>query len=173
MQEASPQLARPTRPEWDDNEPVFCNQPGAPTCVPTPPPNELTPTDRLARNFIAKHVRDVHADQEEVGASIDKTGNRLRIHTVNQGGPNGTDITYNPRTVSSTVHLHPGVEPNQLTFSGKDINSANRVSAKLSRNVSNYVSVNNGQYILRYDPEQYTITYLPGVWGQVPGGFIP
>jgi hypothetical protein len=33
--------------------------------------------------------------------------------------------------------------------------------------------VNNGQYILRYDPQAYTISFLPGVWGQLPGGFIP
>jgi hypothetical protein len=138
-----------------------------------PPPSALTMLDRMARVFIAQHVADVHADQEEVGASFDRKGGGFKLHAVNQGGPNETNITYNPKTITATVHLHPGVEPEQLTFSGADINSANKISAQLSRNVPSYVSVNNGQYILRYDPQAYTISFLPGVWGQLPGGFIP
>jgi hypothetical protein len=129
--------------------------------------------DRTARVFIAQHVSDVHADQEEVGASFDHIKGKLYVHAVNQGGPNSTNITYDPQTIVATVHLHPGTDPDQLTFSSGDINSANRVSAELSRSIPSYVSVNNGQYILRYDPGAYTITFLPGVWGQVPGGFVP
>jgi len=78
-------------------------------------------------------------------------------------------------TVAAIVHLHTKDALVDLTFSSIDMDSANGLWEKgvVSSKLVFYVSINNGQYLLRYDPEQYTITTIPGIWGQGPGGFIP
>jgi len=149
-------------------------------------PNQLTPLDRRVRSFFLKYARQVHLDEEELGASFElgKDG-RIWMHELNQGGPVNTTITFNPDRVMAMAHLHPtdftsndGNYERALSFSGLDINCVNELflQNKATLDVVHYVSVDWGRLILKYDPVAYTITYIPGVWNMNPdpnAGFLP
>ena len=156
---------------------VFCDSGGgAPTCAPAPKPREISETDQLVREFVRRHARVVEKLNNEIGTTIELRNGRLG--TVPQvwwslgrgdvaiGGRYEVNFFSNDKAVAA-VHLHTGHD--QSSFSDWDLDDAR------ARGLPDYVSINRGQYILRFDPRANTITRLPGIWGQeLPtGGFVP
>jgi hypothetical protein len=162
----------PLRSEPDD--PVYCGEPGAPKCAPTPAPRDITRLDRIAMDFFRRHQRIAERLNNEFATVIDVSpdGKRfarhgsIKVSNATPGGPDQVRFRMYPNT-RATAHIHQG-EGFHPTFSATDIEVAR------STKTISYVSVNRGQYVLRFDPRTDTITSLPGVWGQLPtGGFLP
>jgi hypothetical protein len=132
----------------------------------------------MARDFVRRHAAVAEKLQNELGGAIERRAGKLgfvrqRLNPWDDGpprlapgdasigGPADVVVVRNGRTVAM-VHLHPGHYRSSLTFSDTDIASAREAG------IDDYVSVDGGRSILKFDPAANTITRLPGVFGALP-----
>jgi len=134
---------------------------------------ELTATDIMARFFIMQQVTTVLAEEKEAVVSINWGNDRnLYLCEVQWGSYGRSQTPLDSRRAVAVAHIHTSDAEIDRHFSGLDINAANDLYQRqtMKDNVRSYVAVNGGQYLLRYDPKAFTITYIPGVWFHMPPG---